>query len=67
MESAPFFAAQKSEPVNRTVFPSLTRARQAIAEHTEVFTNRTRLHSGLGYKTPLEVTTENQQHQLIAA
>ena len=30
-------------------------------------TAKSRLHSGLGYKTPLEVTTEYQQNQLIAA
>jgi len=52
LESESFFTAQKSELVHRTVFPTLTRARQAIAEYIEVFYKRTRLHSGLGYKTP---------------
>ena len=65
--SESFFAALKNELVHRTVFPTLTRARQAVAEYIEVFCNRTRLHSGLGYKTPLEVTTEYQRNQLIAA
>ena len=67
LESESFFAALKNELVNRTVFPTLTRVRQAIAEYIEVFTNRSRLHSGLGYKTPLDVTTEYQQNQLLAA
>jgi len=52
LESESFFTAQKSELVHRTVFPTLTRARHAIAEYIEVFTNRSRLQSRLGYKTP---------------
>ena len=62
-----FFAALKNELVHRTVFPTRTRARQAVAEYIEVFYNRQRLHSGLGYKTPLEVTVEFQQHYATAA
>lgn len=62
-----FFAALKNELVHRTVFPTRTRARQAIAEYIEVFYNRQRLHSGLDYKTPLEAAQEYQQKQLLAA
>ena len=62
-----FFAALKNELVHRTVFPTRSRARQAIAEYIEVFYNRQRLHSGLGYKTPLEVTVEFQQEHATAA
>jgi len=47
-----FFAALKNELVHRTVFPTRERARRAIAEYIEVFYNRRRLHSELGYKTP---------------
>ncbi len=47
-----FFAALKNELVHRTVFPTRERARRAIAEYIEVFYNRQRLHSELGYKTP---------------
>jgi hypothetical protein len=62
-----FFAALKNELVHRTIFPTRERARQAIAEYIEVFYNRQRLHSGLDYKTPLEVTIEYQQNRSLAA
>lgn len=62
-----FFGALKNELVYRTVFPTREKARRAIAEYIEVFYNRQRLHSGLGYKTPLEVATEYQQDRLLAA
>ena len=47
-----FFASLKNELVYRTVFPTRANARRAVAEYIEVFYNRTRLHSGLGYTTP---------------
>ena len=62
-----FFAALKNELVYRTVFATRDQARLAIAEYIEVFYNRQRLHSGLGYKTPLEVANEYQQNALLAA
>lgn len=62
-----FFAALKNELIHRTVFPTREKARTAIAEYIEVFYNRRRLHSGLGYKTPLEVATEFQQKLSPAA
>ena len=62
-----FFAALKNELVHRTVFPTRAKARRAIAEYIEVFYNRQRLHSGLGYKTPLEVSNEYQQTLALSA
>jgi transposase InsO family protein len=62
-----FFGALKNELVYRTVFPTRDKARQAIAEYIEVFYNRQRLHSALGYKTPLEVANEYHQHNTLAA
>ena len=59
-----FFAALKNELIYRTVFPSAAKARRAVAEYIEVFYNRVRLHSGLGYKTPAE--TRAEFHQTIA-
>ncbi len=62
-----FFAALKNELVHRVVFPTRKAARRAIAEYIEVFYNRQRLHSGLGYKTPAEVAHEYRQNQSNAA
>lgn len=62
-----FFGSLKNELVYRTVFPTREKARRAIAEYIEVFYNRQRLHSGLGYKTPLEVATAYKQSLLLAA
>lgn len=57
-----FFAALKNELVYRTVFSTRKNARRAIAEYIEVFYNRQRLHSTLGYRTPAAV--EASYHQL---
>ena len=59
-----FFASLKNELVYRTAFPTREKARRAVAEYIEVFYNRTRPHSGLGYKTPAEAAT--QFHQISA-
>jgi putative transposase len=61
-----FFAALKNELVHRTALPTRNHARKAIARYIEVFYNRRRLHSGLGYRTPLEVHTEYLNRQLAA-
>jgi putative transposase len=43
---------------NRQPFPDRARARFAVAGYIEVFYNRKRLHSTLGYRTPLEALTD---------
>ena len=53
-----FFAALKNELVHRTVFPSIAHAKRAVGYYIEVFYNRARLHSSLGYRTPHEVLTD---------
>ncbi len=53
-----FFSALKNELVYRTVFPTRKHAHRAIARYIEVFYNRRRLHSGLGYRTPAEALEE---------
>jgi putative transposase len=60
-----FFATLKNEMYHRTQFDTHARARFAVAEYIEVYYNRKRLHSGLGYRTPLEALTNH--HDRAAA
>jgi transposase InsO family protein len=62
-----FFGALKNELVHRYIFPTRKKARRAIAEYIEVFYNRVRIHSTLGYKTPHEVLTEHHRNASNAA
>jgi putative transposase len=62
-----FFAALKNELIYRVVLPNRKKARRMVAEYIEVFYNRNRIHSGLGYKTPHEVALEYQQNRSKAA
>jgi putative transposase len=52
MES--FFASLKKEHVHHVRCRSRAEARAAVFEYVEVFYNRQRLHSALGYRTPAE-------------
>jgi len=56
-----FFAALKNEMYHRRTWPTRARARFAVAEYIEVFYNRRRLHSTLGYRTPLEALTDHRR------
>ena len=44
----------------RQPFPDRARARFAVADYIEVFYNRKRLHSTLGYRAPAEALTDYQ-------
>ncbi len=48
-----FFATLKAELVDTRPWPTRQAARQAISEWIEVFYNRRRRHSALGYHSPL--------------
>jgi transposase InsO family protein len=50
-----FFGTLKQELVHHRSWSTLAEARAAIHEWIEVFYNRQRLHSSLGYRTPSEV------------
>ena len=52
MES--FFASLKTECIHEARFRTRAEARTAVFEYIEVFYNRQRLHSALGYRTPAE-------------
>jgi len=49
-----FFSTLKTELVGDRVFPSRAVARTEVFEYVEVFYNRTRRHSSLGYVSPAE-------------
>ena len=52
MES--FIATLKTELIHHHDFHTWAQARQAIFEYIEIFYNRQRTHSALGYKTPVQ-------------
>jgi putative transposase len=54
-----FFAALKNEMYYRAAFATRARARFAVADYIEIFYNRRRLHSSLGYRTPFETLTDH--------
>ncbi|WP_185962284.1 IS3 family transposase [Palleronia caenipelagi] len=56
MES--FFASLKRELIHRQRFATRAQARAAIFEYIEIFYNRQRRHSAIGYQIPAEAFTE---------
>jgi putative transposase len=55
-----FFATLKNEMYYRQRFNTRGKARFAVAEYLEIFYNRQRLHSHLGYRTPAEALAVHQ-------
>ena len=49
-----FFATLKREEINKKEYKNIEKARIEIFEYIEIFYNRQRLHSALGYQTPAE-------------
>jgi putative transposase len=63
MES--FFATLKAElPV--TVFPTHAAARSAVFDNSERFYNRQRLHSTLGYRSPIAYERQHVEQATAA-
>lgn len=59
-----FFATLKTELVHHVVFKTRTEARTAIFDFIEIFYNRQRIHSSIGYVTPEEFEFNwNQQKE----
>jgi transposase InsO family protein len=52
MES--FWSSLKRELVHRIRFATRAQTRAAVPEWIEIFYNRERLHSALGYKSPVD-------------
>ncbi len=65
MES--FFASLKTERVHQAQFRTRAEARAAVFEYIEVFYNRQRLHSALGYRTPAEARASMEAVTMRAA
>lgn len=61
-----FFATLKNERVHHMVYPTRKKAERDIAHYIELFYNRRRIHSALGYRTPHEARTEYLNSQLAA-
>jgi putative transposase len=57
MES--FWSTLKLELIYRTEFADQVQVRQAVFDYIEVFYNRQRLHSSLGYRTPAQFECAN--------
>ena len=49
-----FFHTLKTELIQRTKYKTREEARKSIFEYIEIFYNRKRLHSALGYRPPVE-------------
>ena len=62
-----WFSMLKNEMYHRTKFATRARARFAVMQYIEVFYNRRRLHSSLGYQTPATAWTEYQTRQTATA
>jgi putative transposase len=53
-----FFATLKKELVHRRSWPDRNTLRNALFDYIEVFYNRRRLHSTIGYKTPAQLESD---------
>lgn len=56
MES--FFASLKKEHVHPTCFRTREQAKAAVFDYIEIFYNRQRLHSRIGYRTPIQARAD---------
>ena len=65
MES--FFASLKKEHVHGAQFRTRDEARAVVFDYVEVFYNRQRLHSALGYRTPAEARASMEGIAMLKA
>jgi len=61
-----FFSSLKEELVHRQSWATRAQARRAIFEYIEVFFNRRRMHSSLGYLSPAEYEARRIHHHRAA-
>jgi transposase InsO family protein len=62
-----FFASLKTEHVHQARFRTRAEARAAVFDYIEIFYNRQRLHSVLGYRTPAEARASMEGITMLAA
>jgi putative transposase len=62
-----FFASLKLECIYRQAIPTRAHARRAVFDYIEVFFNRRRLHSALGYLTPTAYENKIRKHKTAHA
>jgi len=58
-----FFGTLKNEYVHHETFTTRAEAKTGIAEYIEVFYNRQRIHSSLGYMTPQHAENQYYNHK----
>ena len=63
MES--FWATLKEECCGPTIFASRNEAKVAIFEYIEVYYNRQRIHSSLGYFSPVNYEIKEEQRKEV--
>ena len=61
-----FVSTLKAELVNNLKFPSRQAAKSAIFEYLETFYNTRRLHSSLGYRSPLDFEEDTTEGARVA-
>ena len=62
-----FLASLKKEHVHHARFRTRAEAKAAVFDHIEVFCNRQRLHSALGYRTPAEARASTEGLTMLEA
>ncbi len=62
-----WFSMLKNEMYHRRTFATRAQARFHVMQYIEVFYNRRRRHSTLGYRTPAEVNAEHTPQTAAAA
>jgi putative transposase len=61
-----FFATVKTELIDRRSWASVVQVRRAVFDFIEIFYNRQRLHSSLGFLTPAEYEAAMVHHHEAA-
>ena len=61
-----FFASLKLEINDGEAFVNRDAARRGVFEYVEVFYNRVRMHSGLGYRSPVQAEQDNLTGRFVS-